>query len=84
MHLNRVRIQNFRGLEDITVEFTRRANVIVGPNAIGKTTILEAIRLAKAVLAPRIPDEAQKVLTALGAFSPHTQQELHFAALERV
>jgi hypothetical protein len=50
----------------------------VGPNAIGKTTILEAIRLAKALLIPRYIQEGQQVLIALGAASPHPQLSSYF------
>src|SRR5690606_32994295 len=58
------------------VELTRGVNVIVGPNAIGKTTILEAVRLAKSLLATRSANEAQQTLISLGAASPHTPQTL--------
>ncbi len=81
MKLIKLSVKNFRGLQSITVDFDSRANVIVGPNAIGKTTVLEAIRLTKAVLAPRIPEEAQQALTTLGALSPHNPQRINFEAL---
>jgi hypothetical protein len=71
MHITRIRIRNFRGLEDI--EFSPRSgvNVLVGPNAVGKTSVLEAVRLTKALLAPRYPDEVNQVLTSLGATTQH-------------
>jgi hypothetical protein len=47
MHLHKLRIANFRAIENIDAEFDSLVSVIIGPNAIGKTTILEAIRLAK-------------------------------------
>jgi predicted ATPase len=81
MKLNSLTIHNFRGIQQIGIEFDKRANVIVGPNAVGKTTVLEAIRLAKAVLAPRIPDEAQNALVTLGAITPHNPQRLNYAAI---
>lgn len=81
MKLDTIKIRNFRGLQNISIEFDRRANVIVGPNAIGKTTVLEAVRLVKAMLAPRVGDEGQNALITLGAFSPHNPQQLNFAAL---
>ncbi|MCA1376225.1 MULTISPECIES: AAA family ATPase [unclassified Bradyrhizobium] len=76
MHLRRLQISNFRALENIDVEFTALVNVIIGPNAIGKTTILEAIRLAKGLLAPRIQNESQQTLFQLGLLSPHMPQRL--------
>jgi predicted ATPase len=67
MKLKKLGIRNFRGISEAEFEFDQPTNVIVGPNAIGKTTILEAIRLAKSLLAPRYPMEGQQVLGSLGA-----------------
>jgi predicted ATPase len=41
----RVRIQNFRGLRDLTIDDLGRVNLIVGENSVGKTSLLEAIWL---------------------------------------
>lgn len=71
MKLRKLRIENFRGLSAVEFDFDKPLSVIVGPNAIGKTTMLEAIRLAKGVLIPRYFQEGQQVLTSLGAASPH-------------
>jgi DNA repair ATPase RecN len=76
MHLSRLQIINFRSLENIEVEFDSLVNVVIGPNTIGKTTILEAIRLAKAILAPRTQHEAQQTMISLGLMSPHLPQRL--------
>lgn len=70
MRLTSVHIENFRGLKDVSFELPTSATVIVGPNAIGKTSILEAIRLTKSILAPTYNGEGQQVLTSLGSFSP--------------
>jgi len=83
MRLQNLSIRNFRALEHIDVSFRGTADVIVGPNAVGKTTILEAIRLARAILAPRVANEAQQTLISLGAISPHLPQQINFAALAR-
>lgn len=83
MHIKNLAIKNFRALEDIHVDFDNRVNVIVGPNAIGKTTVLEAIRLVKALLSPRTQNEAIQTLFALGASSPHFPQQLEIVALAR-
>lgn len=74
MHLEKLIVENFRSLEKIDVEFDSLVSVIIGPNAIGKTTILEAIRLAKAVLAPRTQNETNQTLLSLGFTSPHMPQ----------
>lgn len=83
MHIKSLEIKNFRALEDINVEFDNRVNIIVGPNAIGKTTILEAIRLSKAVLFPRTQNETMQALIALGAASPHLANQFNVDTLTR-
>jgi predicted ATP-dependent endonuclease of OLD family len=81
MHLHRLQIINFRAIENIEVEFDGLVNVIIGPNAIGKTTILEAILLAKSVLAARTSAEGQQTMFSLGLMSPHMPQRLLSTAL---
>jgi predicted ATPase len=75
--------RNFRGLEDIETEFDNKVNVIVGPNAVGKTTVLEAIRFSKALLAPRTQNESQQTLMALGAGVPYNAQMVFPEAIAR-
>ena len=81
MHLQELKIKNFRGIENIEVVFDGLVNVIIGPNAIGKTTVLEAIRLNKAILAPRTQNETNQTLISLGAYSPHMTQRFFPSAL---
>jgi predicted ATPase len=81
MHLSHLQIINFRSLENVEADFDSLVNVIIGPNAIGKTTILEAIRLAKAILAPRTKSESQQAMISLGLMSPHLPQRLLAGAL---
>ena len=83
MWLRTVTIRNFRSIENLPINLDRRASVIVGPNAIGKTTLLEAIRLAKAALAPRTSNETQQAFIGLGALSPHNPNSLNYNALAR-
>jgi putative ATP-dependent endonuclease of OLD family len=44
MLLRNVRVQNFRGLEDVSIELDK-STVLIGENNSGKTSFLEAIRL---------------------------------------
>jgi len=81
MHINHIAIRNFKALTDIDCDLNPRVNVIVGPNAVGKTTILQAIRLTKALLAPRLQNETQQVLVSLGAASPHFPQRMFLNGL---
>ena len=83
MYISHLVIKNLRALEDIDCELSRRINVIVGPNAVGKTTILQACRLSKALLAPRTQQEIQQVLVSLGAASPHFPQRVFLNSLAR-
>jgi len=70
-------------LEEIDIDLGSRVNVVVGPNAIGKTTLLEAIRLAKAIVAPRSPSESAQALFALGAALPYNPQRFIPSAIAR-
>jgi predicted ATPase len=83
MHIHSLKVKNFRALEDIYVELDGKINVIVGPNAAGKTTVLEAARLLKAILAPRTQNESAQVLQSLAASSPHQPQQLRLQAIAR-
>jgi putative ATP-dependent endonuclease of OLD family len=46
MYLHHVKIRNFRCLRELEVELSSGLNVIVGENNVGKTTFLDAIRVA--------------------------------------
>jgi len=45
MWLNKLKIRNFRKIDDLTINFPRGLSVIVGENNAGKTTIIDALRL---------------------------------------
>ncbi|USA42356.1 AAA family ATPase [Spongiibacter taiwanensis] len=67
MKIIRCEIINFRGLRNIELNFQECTALIAGPNAVGKSTVLEAIRLNRSILMPRFPSEGQSVLHSLGA-----------------
>ncbi|MGH9387461.1 MAG: AAA family ATPase [Vicinamibacterales bacterium] len=46
MRLHRLHVKNFGGVRDVAVEFGPGLNVLYGPNDLGKSTLVEAIRLA--------------------------------------
>ncbi len=81
MHLKKLEIRNFRAITQLDIELVDGANILVGPNAVGKTTVLEAIRLAKGVLVPRTQNEATQVLVSLGVISQHLPQQINFEAI---
>lgn len=45
MRLQRLAIQDFRNLVDVGLEPAARVNLVIGPNASGKTSLLEAIHV---------------------------------------
>ena len=45
LHLPDLVVKGFRGIEDLTVSRLGRVNLISGRNSVGKTTLLEAIRV---------------------------------------
>ncbi|MBQ9350347.1 AAA family ATPase [Phyllobacterium sp.] len=83
MFISHLVIKNFRAISDLSVSLSQYINVIVGPNGVGKTTILQAIRVAKAIAAPRTQQEPLQVLISLGAASPHFPQRLFLSSLAR-
>lgn len=46
MYLSQLTIKNFRSIKDLTIDFEKDLNVFVGKNNTGKSTIIDAIRLA--------------------------------------
>lgn len=50
MYLSQLKVEGIRGLENLVANFSPSLNVIVGPNNCGKSSLIDAIRLA---LSPR-------------------------------
>ena len=44
MYLSKLTVRNFRRLENVTLEFVPGLNVLVGPNNVGKTAVVDALR----------------------------------------
>ena len=49
-----LRLHNFRGVSELTVDFTHRATVFVSINGAGKSTVLDALAIALSQLSWRI------------------------------
>lgn len=45
MYLSKIYIRNFRGIKDLSVDFDKKLNVIIGANGRSKTSLIDAIRL---------------------------------------
>ena len=54
IHIDTLKLENFRGLQDINLEFPGQTTVIVGVNGVGKTAILEGLAIMLSALASRI------------------------------
>ena len=54
MHLDSLKIKNFRILEDVTIEKLGHVNLIVGKNNSGKSTVLEALALLASGFNPEV------------------------------
>jgi DNA replication and repair protein RecF len=54
--LTDIRLQRFRSYEDASFEFDKGVNIIVGPNASGKTNLLEAVYMLAAGSSYRVRD----------------------------
>ena len=46
MRIDKVRIRNFRGIEDLEINLHKQFNLFIGENGAGKTAILEALAVA--------------------------------------
>ena len=45
MQIKKIRLVNFRGMEDLTVEFDAGVNIIIGDNGAGKTSLLKGLKI---------------------------------------
>ncbi|MCC7553951.1 MAG: AAA family ATPase [Methanobacteriaceae archaeon] len=45
MYLEKINIKNFRLIKDLTLTFQQGVNILIGENNVGKTTIIDALRI---------------------------------------
>ncbi|MFD9196404.1 ATP-dependent endonuclease [Streptomyces phaeochromogenes] len=67
LHISRIELQNFRNFQHLVIDNFPAHAVIVGENGVGKSNLLEAIRL---VLDPSLPD-ARRLLREEDIFEGH-------------
>ena len=46
MHVKKIHLVNYRGIEDLTIEFEAGVNLIIGNNGAGKSSLLGGISFA--------------------------------------
>ena len=63
MFLKSITVKNFRGFEDITVEFFQGINLLIGNNGSGKTSLIEAASIALGQLFLRVHKIQTKEMT---------------------
>ncbi|MCE5237032.1 DNA replication/repair protein RecF [bacterium] len=61
MHLTRLTLTNFRVYEQLQLELQRGLSAFIGPNAAGKTSLLEAIHVLATTKSPRTNSDAELV-----------------------
>ena len=60
MFIERLKLKNFKGINEIDLEFDRNVNLIVGVNGVGKSSVLDALRILLTSLTSRIEGVHQK------------------------
>lgn len=72
-----VRIKNFRGIKDLTIDSLKQINIFVGDNATGKTAVLDAVYI---LINPGNPDLPLKTndWRNLAPFTPSFWKSLFF------
>src|SRR6516165_470520 len=68
MRLHRLRIANFAAIENVDVEFGPGLNVLYGPNDLGKSTLVSAIRLG--LLLPHTSTHCDQYVGWIGGGDP--------------
>src|SRR5689334_21801756 len=68
MKLHRLRVANFAGVREADIEFGHGLNVLYGPNDLGKSTLVDAIRLA--LLLPQTSSQVEEYVPWTGGRDP--------------
>jgi predicted ATP-binding protein involved in virulence len=60
MILKNIELENFRGIEKMSLSFTKKTTAILGVNGVGKSTVLDALAIALSNMTERIVGNAAK------------------------
>lgn len=69
MHLESIEIENFRNIKSERLELSPKVNILLGPNAGGKTNVLEAIHC----LCLGRSQRRAKMMNLIGFGAPYTR-----------
>lgn len=61
MHINNLKLKNYRNYEQLDISFANKINVIIGENAQGKTNLMEAIYVLAFARSYRTPRERELI-----------------------
>lgn len=68
MYLNSLRLHHFRNYEDLELAFSPKVNLLVGPNGMGKTNLLEAIYYLSCARSHRTSRDQDLAFRGQGSF----------------
>ena len=74
MRLHKLRITSFGAIESVEVEFGPGLNVLYGPNDLGKSTVVAAIRLG--LLLPHASTYGEQYVGWTGSRRPHCRDDI--------
>jgi len=63
MKIKQMTVTNLRALEHVEFEFDPRINLIVGVNGVGKSTVLDALRICSSRILPSITKSRTKAMS---------------------
>jgi len=78
LHITRLALENFRIYPELQIEFSQGLTIIVGPNASGKTSLLEAIHLLATTKSQRTHTDRQLVRYD----APHSRVQGRFVSCD--
>ena len=61
--LKKIRIENFKGIKELSLDFSDKYTILVGQNGVGKTSILEAVNLSLRFLMAHVVSGVPRTLT---------------------
>src|SRR5690625_6664698 len=61
MHIEQLKLKNYRNYDQLDISFNNKVNVIIGENAQGKTNLMEAIYVLAFTRSYRTPRERELI-----------------------